>query len=165
MSITGFNIDGKTEKVDYNSLDNLPDIPAGEEWELINSSDDVELRSVSINNDGKYSRFIIILSGKAKTTASKWKLVTNGSITTYLGGTIPTHAYGGGTYFFVELHKNAPALFSCSASTNAGSGSGALKQAYLGNELSDSVTTFGLIPNDSSLEYDSLSIKVWGAKA
>ena len=162
-------VDDKTSEKNYKTINGQSilgegDISTNEEWELINSSDDVELRSVSINNDGKYSRFIIMFGGKAKTTASTWKLVTNGHRVTYLEEKIPTHTYGGGTYFFVELPKNAPALFSCSTSTSGGLGSGVLKQSYTTYSSSD-VINFGLIPNDSSLEYDSLSVKVWGVKA
>jgi len=137
-----------------------------EEWELIQESTDIELRSIEQTCDGTYSRYVILLEGRAATTNAVWRLCRNqANANTYLEATISTHAYGGGTWFFIELPKNGPALLSCSTSTVSGQGHGVLKQSYMNRYLASDFNKFILRPDNSDLEYISLSVKVWGVKA
>lgn len=159
--VSGENI----KTINGNNVLGEGDVFISEEWELIKSVSDVELRSVAIANDGKYLRYAIRFSGKAKTANSKWKMVLDGYSAVNLDATIGTHPYGSGAWFFVELPKNAPAFFSASDSTGAGAGAGILRQAYVGGKSSNDFKSFGLVPYDISLEYDSLDVSVWGVKA
>ena len=172
MSIKGFNINGNIEKIDYNSLENLPDISGGstnEEWELLQDTNDIEIRAVTQQVEEKYKKYVICIDGVA-TTSSTWRLVTapistaTPYINSYLSGTVCTHVYGGGTYFFIELPQNAPAMLSKSDSVVGGNGVGTIRLAYL-TLRSENVKSFGLKADDATLEYTKLSIRVWGVKA
>lgn len=148
------------------------DMPSGgsEEWELLQSASDVELREVVQTHDGTYRRYVVLLGGVSAASASTWTLKristnTGARISTYLTMSIPTHVYGGASFFHIELPENGPAIFMVSESTAGGNGKGTLSQAYNGELSASDVAGFALTPNDSSLEYSALFVYVWGCKA
>ena len=73
MSIKGFNINGNIEKIDYDSLDNLPNIPTSEEWEeLVNVT--LEEEAIPVLDIGdfvvKFKKIRCLVTTNGKTPAT-----------------------------------------------------------------------------------------------
>lgn len=165
-------VDDKTSEKNYKTINGQSilgegDISTGEKWELLQETTDIEVRQISQDFKEEYIRYAIEVWGVAIDAGTSWKLIlnNNNNAMTYLGATIPAHQYGGGTWLFIETPKNdAPPLFWGSTSTNGGNGATALKMSFVSPTHSN-LKSFQLIPNNSEVEYTSLSVKIWGIKA
>ena len=109
MSVTGFMVDGQIQKYDYNSLDNLPDVPesSGTFWATYNSTSEAEITSAFSNNKSvmmKYGNDVFLVTRKLGIgpSGSAWLFVSVGRTdirTTWVSGsywnTFSTNAIGG----------------------------------------------------------------------
>lgn len=109
MSVTGFLVDGQIQKYDYNSLDNLPDIPenSGVFWATYNSTSEAEITSAFSNNKSvmmKYGNDVFLVTRKLGIgpSGSAWLFTSVGQTdirTTWVSGsywnTFSTNSIGG----------------------------------------------------------------------
>lgn len=129
MSIKGFEINGNIEKIDYDSLDNLPNIPTSEEWvELLKTTLAEDVAYVDIvAPEGKMIKKLNIhistgavgltTASKVIIRGSKWGGFNghNGENLVSTPNTINTHS---NTVFFIEKGSLFPFAFSSLGAPN-----------------------------------------------
>lgn len=109
MSVTGFIVDGQIQKYDYNSLDNLPDIPesSGTFWATYNVTTETEITNAFSDNKNvmmKFGNDVFLVTRKLGIgpSGSAWLFTSVGQTnirTTWVSGsywnTFSTNAIGG----------------------------------------------------------------------